>query len=174
MKDIIKDQPKRHPDTGKVKNPTSGNFVTVEYADRQGFLEDAEYETQRHFADLAEENELEKASEEVSSDEIDQLLEETESANPGEAFAAPEVPESEFPEAEQFEDPPQLDDPTAKKSVGDGRVQHKGVYTGANANDRPKNEKEAAIEEDRKKRAQMKTLRNYKLGGMRIQRKERD
>lgn len=72
--------PTRNED-GKVINPSTGNWVTVTYAQTQGFLEEAEETTQAHFEEKAKANmddrQLLKAEVNSNIDELDMGEEET-------------------------------------------------------------------------------------------------
>ena len=73
----LNDYPEEHPETGKVKNPLTGNWIQTSYARKKDLLEQAKKHTQKHFREEDEEGE---------SEEIDQLLQEAENVEPGEAF----------------------------------------------------------------------------------------
>ena len=105
----LENYPEEHPETGKVKNPITGNFVKKSYAKKKDLLEQAKEHTQQHFMEQDDD-----APEE--SEEIDELLKAAEEADPGEGFDLseeelerlderadinhPEVPDSEFPDEE--------------------------------------------------------------------------
>lgn len=140
----LSNYPETHPETGKVKNPLTGNWIEPSYAKKKDLLQQAKKHTQQHFK---EENTEEE-------EEIEELLKEAENADPGEAFDLddeelerlderadinhPEVPDSDFPEEEsfardsdgKFQKPPTPEgfENAAKgqKSSGD----HKGIYSG--------------------------------------------
>lgn len=145
----LNDYPEEHPETEKVKNPLTGNWVTQSYAKKKDLLEQAKKHTQKHFREEDEEGE---------SEEIDQLLQEAENVEPGEAFDLsdeelerlderadinhPEVPDSSFPDEEtfakdsQFEQPPTPEglENAAKHQQSSG--DHKGIYSGTGATSR--------------------------------------
>lgn len=134
----LSDYPEEHPETSKVKNPLTGNWISQDYAKREGVLEQAKEHTQQHFKD--------KDDAEETTEEIDELLKEAEEVEPGEAFEIeeedlerlderadidhPEVPDSEFPNEEEFEKPPTPEglDQAAKTQENTGEFQ--GIYSG--------------------------------------------
>lgn len=145
----LSDYPEEHPETGKVKNPLTGNFITKDYAKREGVLDQAKQHTQQHF--------MEQDQSGDTSEEIDKLLEEAENAEPGEAFEIedeelerlderadinhPEVPDSEFPDEEEFDNefkqPPTPEglDQAAQSQQGSGE-DYQGIYS-ARGNTKP-------------------------------------
>lgn len=144
--------PEEHPETEKVKNPLTGNWVKKSYAKGEGILEQAKEHTQQHFKEEREDE---------GSEEIDQLLQEADDVELGDAFNIddedldrlderadinhPEIPESEFPNEEGF-DPNQeagetqgFEQPPTPKGFEEAAQQqqsagqHKGVYSGQSA-----------------------------------------
>jgi hypothetical protein len=140
--------PEEHPETGKVKNPLTGNWVKQSYARKQDLLDQAKQHTQQHFKEEDGGGE---------SEEIDQLLQEAENVDPGEAFSLedeelerlderadinhPEIPDSEFPNEEGFDpagedDMPGFEQPPTPEGLEDAARQqqsqgdHKGIYSG--------------------------------------------
>lgn len=129
--------PEIHPETGKVLNPLTGNWVQQDYAKKQGILEQAKDHTQKHF----------RQQEGNDSDEIDELLGEIDDGDADGGFEIDEdefIPDSGFPDPEEFDpeqgaepsnDPfetpptPQGFDEAAKGNKASGG-NHKGIYTG--------------------------------------------
>ena len=127
----LDEYPKRHPETGKVKNPSSGNFVTVAYAERQNFLEEAEFETQRHFSDLDQEQA------EDPENEIDALLDEVKNTEPGADFGeAPGADEGEEPLFSQPPTPEGLEEVVTAPEDREGSPPQ-GVYSGGGSGNQP-------------------------------------
>lgn len=144
----LSDYPETHPETEKVKNPLTGNWVKKSYAKSEGVLEQAKEHTQQHFKELDESGE--------ETEEIDQLLQEAEDVDPGEAFEIddeelerlderadinhPEIPDSDFPEEEdfaaesEFEQPPTPEglDQAAKTQETSGE-DYQGIYSARSA-----------------------------------------
>lgn len=153
----LSDYPEEHPDTGKVKNPITGNWVKQSYAKKQDLLEQAKQHTQQHFRE--EDDSVD------DSEEIDEILNEAENVDPGEAFDLddedlerlderadinhPEIPDSEFPNEEGF-DPDQADTefeqpPTPEGFEDAARQQqssgdHKGIYSGQGASEKQRDQ----------------------------------
>lgn len=144
----LSNYPEEHPETGKVKNPLTGNWVKQSYARKQDLLEQAKQHTQQHFKEEDSGGE---------SEEIDELLREAENVDPGEAFDLseeelerlderadinhPEIPDSQFPDEEGFDpdgdgDMPGFEQPPTPEGLEDAARQqqsqgdHKGIYSG--------------------------------------------
>lgn len=142
----LEDYPTERPEDERVINPITGNWVLKSTAKSEGILEQAKEHTQRHYKEQDKEGKL--------SEEIDQLLQEAEEAEPGEAFEIddeelsrlderadinhPEIPDSGFPDEEDFdseEDTP-FDQPPTPEGLDQAAQQsqpsgeYKGVYSG--------------------------------------------
>ena len=180
----LSDYPEEHPETGKVKNPLTGNFVTQDYAKREGLLEQAKEHTQQHFK--------EQDDSEEETEEIDQLLQEAEDADPGEAFEIedeelerlderadinhPEIPDSEFPEEEgfaaenEFDQPPTPEglDEAAKSQKNDGEFQ--GIYSAKSAGTNRQRQERADQEKSLQQKHEDQEVRYVRTdaGGMKM------
>jgi len=133
----MSEYPERDPDTGRVLNPLTGNWIKPSYAKREDILEKCEEHTQTHF----------REQDTDSSEEIDDLLDEIDQADAEGGFELDEdefLPdESDFPDTDEF-DPEQgaePDDgfvqPPTPEGFDDAAQQrkstdsdHKGIYTG--------------------------------------------
>lgn len=131
----MSDYPERHPETGKVLNPLTGNWIKPSYAKREDILEKCEEHTQTHFR--------EKDTE--SSEEIDQLLDEIDQADAEGGFELDEdefIPDdSDFPDTSEFEPDANPEDMFEEPPTPEGfeeaaqqkkstDADHKGIYTG--------------------------------------------
>lgn len=147
----LEDYPKEHPETGKVKNPITGNFVKKSYAKKKDLLEQAKEHTQQHFMEQDDD-----APEE--SEEIDELLKAAEEAEPGEGFDLseeelerlderadinhPEIPDSEFPDEEGFDPNQEFEQPPTPEGLDDAAQgsqdsgDHQAIYSTGNASRR--------------------------------------
>ncbi len=182
----LENYPEEHPETGKVKNPITGNFVKKSYAKKKDLLEQAKEHTQQHFMEQDDD-----APEE--SEEIDELLKAAEEADPGEGFDLseeelerlderadinhPEVPDSEFPDEEgfdpdqEFEQPPTpegLDDAAqTQKDSGD----HQAIYSTGNASRRrPRSSSSSSGEKSMEQKHEDEEVRYVRTdaGGMKM------
>ena len=132
----MSEHPERHPETGKVLNPLTGNWIKPSYAKREDILEKCEEHTQTHF----------REQDTDSSEEIDELLDEIDEADAEGGFELDEddfMPESDFPDTSEF-DPEQgaeADDGFVEPPTPEGfeeaaqqrkstEADHKGIYTG--------------------------------------------
>ncbi len=146
----LSDYPKEHPETGKVKNPLTGNWVKKSYAKKQDLFEQAKQHTQQHF--------MEEDDSSNESEEIDELLKAAEEVDAGEGFDLsdeelerlderadinhPELPNSDFPDEEEFADEAGFEQPptpeglnqAAKNKKNEGEFQ--GIYNSKNSRSR--------------------------------------
>lgn len=182
MSKDLEDYPTERED-GKVKNPLTGNFVTQSYAKKKDLLEQAKQHTQEHFRDQDD-------TEKEESEEIDELLQEAENVDPGEAFSLddeegekekldehaeinhPEVPDSEFPNEEDFADsdfeqPPTPEglDQAAKSQQGTGE-EYQGIYSSRNAS-QPASQGQTKSLEEKHEQNNVRYVRT-EHGGMKI------
>lgn len=159
----LNDYPEEHPDTGKVMNPITGNWVQKSYAKGEGLLEQAKEHTQKHF--------MQEDSSKSEKEEIDELLKAAEEADPGEGFDLsdedlerideradidhPEIPESKFPDEEGF-DPAENEEEFGQPPTPEGldkaaQTQQKGedyqgIYSGPSKK-RPQPTEEKGLEQ---------------------------
>jgi hypothetical protein len=181
----LSDYPKTHPETGKVKNPLTGNWIKVSYARREGVLEQAKEHTQQHFKDQDDAGE--------ASEEINQLLQEAQDAEPGEAFKIddeelerlderadinhPEIPDSEFPNEEgfspesEFENPPTPEglDQAAKTQENDGNA-YQGIYSSKSSSQNQRQQEQVDQEKSLQQKHEDQEVRYVKTeqGGMKM------
>lgn len=181
--------PEEHPETGKVKNPLTGNWVKKSYAKGEGILEQAKEYTQQYFKEEREDND---------SDDIDQLLQEADDVELGEAFNIddedlerlderadinhPEIPDSEFPDEEGFDpnqepaEPQNFQQPptpegfeeAAQQQQGSG--EYKGVYSGQGAGQSARQEARDSQKQGLEKKHEEDEVRYVKTeqGGMKM------
>ena len=183
----LEDYPTERPEDNRVKNPLSGQWIKKSYAKSEGILEQAKEHTQKHFKEQDEEGEV--------SEEIDQLLQEAEEVEPGEAFKVddeelsrlderadinhPEIPDSGFPDEEDFdpgEDTPFDQPPTpegldqaAQQSQSSG--EYKGVYSGKSSSGQaPMQEQAESKRTELEKKHEDQDVRYVKTehGGMKV------
>lgn len=184
----LSNYPEEHPETGKVKNPLTGNWVKQSYAKSEGILEQAKQHTQQHFK--------EEQSGGGEADEIDRLLKEVEETEPGEAFDLTEeelerldehaeidhaeIPDSGFPNEEDFapgseeedgfEQPPTPEglDQAAQTQQNSGEYQ--GIYSGqkASGRQRQKDARDKAEEMERKHEEDEVRYVKTEQGGMKM------
>lgn len=185
----LEDYPDRHPETGKVYNPLTGNWVEPDYARSEGILEQAEQHTRKQLQEQSKD-------EGEDSEEIDKLLKEVEDVDPGEAFEIdedelerlderadinhPEIPDSEFPdeegfdpqeaETEGFEQPPTPEGLDQAASQQQNQGNYKGVYSGQNASrqQRQKQKSEAKKSMEQKHEDQEVRYVRTEQGGMKM------
>jgi len=154
----MSEYPERHPESGRVLNPLTGNWIKPSYAKREDILEKCEEHTQTHF----------REQDTDSSEEIDELLDEIDEADAEGGFELDEdefLPdESEFPDTDEF-DPeqgaePDFAQPPTPEGFEDAAQQrkstdadHKGIYTGKGKSGpqrQESNRPDAADEEDKR------------------------
>ena len=182
----LEDYPTERPEDNRVKNPLSGQWIKKSYAKSEGILEQAKEHTQKHFKEQDEGGEV--------SEEIDQLLQEAEEVEPGEAFKVddeelsrlderadinhPEIPDSGFPDEEDFdpeEDTPFDQPPTpegldqaAQQSQSSG--EYKGVYSGKSGGKQPMQEQAESKSTELEQKHEDQDVRYVKTehGGMKV------
>ncbi len=182
----LEDYPTERPEDGKVLNMITGNWISQSYAKSEGILEQAKEHTQKHFKEQDEEGEV--------SEEIDQLLQEAEEVEPGEAFKVddeelsrlderadinhPEIPESGFPDEEDFdpgEDTP-FDQPPTPEGLDQAAQQtqssgeYKGVYSGKSGGKQPMQEQTESKPTELEQKHEDQDVRYVKTehGGMKV------
>lgn len=173
----MSEYPERHPESGRVLNPLTGNWIKPSYAKREDILEKCEEHTRTHFREQDTE----------SSEEIDELLDEIDQADAEGGFELDEdefLPdESEFPDTSEF-DPEQGAEPDegfAQPPTPEGfedaaqqrkstEADHKGIYTGRSESgpQRQKSEKPDVSNDEEKKYVRTET------GGMKVVYPNRD
>jgi len=194
MSKPLEEYPEERED-GKVLNPLTSNWVQQDYAVKQGILEQAKENTQKHFRDQDD-------TQESVSDEIDQLLKEAEEAEPGEAFKLDEddledlsdedlrrldehaeLPDSPFPDQNEF-DPDQGAEPdtfqqpptpeglenAAQRQGGGQGSQSQGIYSGQSAGRQARTQSNSDNEQSMQEKHENDDVRYVKTehGGMKM------